>query len=90
MASDRPGSIPLEDFDGELRRHIEECSEEGRPRLAALDIAEDDPILGYNLGTPGRDYQILPEDDFVFRGFKEAINADGFESLLCLRQLYQK
>ncbi len=52
--SDRPGAIPLEDFDGELRREVEECSEEGKPRLAALDIAEDDPILGYNIGRPGR------------------------------------
>lgn len=41
------------------------------------------------LGTPGRDYQLLPDDDFVLRGFQDAIAADGFESLLCLRKLYQ-
>jgi cobalamin-dependent methionine synthase I len=41
------------------------------------------------LGTPGREYQILPEDNFVLRGFRETIAADGFESLLCLRKLYQ-
>lgn len=42
------------------------------------------------LGTPGRDYQLLPPDDFVFRGFCDAVDAAGFESLLCLRRLYQK
>lgn len=41
------------------------------------------------LGTPGRDYQMLPEDDFVLRGFRETVAADGFDSLLCLRKLYQ-
>jgi xanthine/CO dehydrogenase XdhC/CoxF family maturation factor/molybdopterin-guanine dinucleotide biosynthesis protein A len=52
--NDRPGSISLHDFDGELSRQLEECSQAGQPRLAAVDIAEDDPILGYNLGRPGR------------------------------------
>lgn len=42
------------------------------------------------LGTPGRDYQLLPEDDFVLRGFKEAISLDGFDTLMQLRKLYQK
>ncbi len=42
------------------------------------------------LGTPGRDYQLLSEDDFVFRGFKEAINLDGFETILRLQQLYRR
>ncbi len=42
------------------------------------------------LGTPGRDYQILPENDFVFQGFKEAISLDGFDTILRLQQLYRK
>jgi cobalamin-dependent methionine synthase I len=42
------------------------------------------------LATPGRDYQILPEDDFVLRGFQEAIALDGFETLVRLQQLYRK
>lgn len=42
------------------------------------------------LATPGRDYQILPEDDFILQGFKEAISLDGYDTLLRLRQLYQK
>jgi 5-methyltetrahydrofolate--homocysteine methyltransferase len=41
------------------------------------------------LGTPGRDYQLLPEDDYVLRGFKEAIALDGFDALLRLREIYQ-
>jgi len=42
------------------------------------------------LATPGRDYQILPEDDLVLRGFKEAIALDGFDTLMRLQQLYRK
>lgn len=41
------------------------------------------------LGTPGREYQMLPEGDFVLRGFKEAIALEGFDTLLRLRELYQ-
>lgn len=42
------------------------------------------------LGTPGRDYQMLPPDDFVLRGLEEAIQLDGFETLLRIQQLYKK
>jgi cobalamin-dependent methionine synthase I len=42
------------------------------------------------LGTPGREYQILPEDDFVFQGFKEAIALDGYDTLMRLQELYRK
>lgn len=42
------------------------------------------------LGTPGRDYQMLPPDDFVLRGFEEAIALDGFETLLRLQELYRR
>ena len=42
------------------------------------------------LGTPGRDYQFLPENDFVFQGFREAIALDGFETILRIQQLYRK
>jgi cobalamin-dependent methionine synthase I len=41
------------------------------------------------LGTPGRDYQMLPPDDFVLRGFQEAIQLEGFETLLRFQQLYK-
>lgn len=42
------------------------------------------------LGTPGRDYRLLPEDDFVLHGFKETIALDGFDALPRLRELYQR
>ncbi|MBI5799155.1 MAG: dihydropteroate synthase [Verrucomicrobia bacterium] len=42
------------------------------------------------LGTPGRDYQMLPPDDFVLQGFQEAIALDGFETLLRIQQLYKQ
>jgi len=42
------------------------------------------------LATPGRNYQILPEDDFVLRGFKEAIALNGFDTLMRLQQIYRK
>ncbi len=42
------------------------------------------------LGTPGRDYRFLSEDDFVFQGLKEAIELGGFESLMRIQRLYRK
>lgn len=42
------------------------------------------------LGTPGRDYQLLRDDDRVLRDFKEAIALDGFDMLLKLQELYRK
>ena len=42
------------------------------------------------LGTPGRDYQLLPENDFVFQGFREAIALEGFETIERIQQLYRK
>lgn len=42
------------------------------------------------LGTPGREYRILPPDDFVLQGFQEALALEGFETLERIRKLYQK
>ncbi len=41
------------------------------------------------LGTAGRDYQILAEDNFVYRGLREALELDGFETILRVQQLYR-
>lgn len=41
------------------------------------------------LGTPGRDYRILPEDNFVLKGFDEAISLGGFESIMRIQKLYR-
>jgi cobalamin-dependent methionine synthase I len=60
-------------------------------RLESAFLTKAMPLgLDTILGTPGRDYQMLSSDDFVFRGFETAISADGFESLLCVRRLYQE
>lgn len=42
------------------------------------------------LGTPGREYEPLPENDFVFRGFRDAIELEGYDALLRVQQLYRK
>ena len=42
------------------------------------------------LGTPGRDYQILPEDDFVYGVFRQIITAEGFDALVNVKQLYRR
>ena len=41
------------------------------------------------LGTPGRDYFLLPEDNFVLQGFDEATRLWGFESIMRIQQFYQ-
>ncbi len=41
------------------------------------------------LATAGRNYQMLPADDFVLRGFREILNAEGFDALEKVQQLYQ-
>ncbi len=41
------------------------------------------------LGTAGRDYQMLDEDNFVYTGFKEALELGGFESILRVQELYK-
>lgn len=41
------------------------------------------------LGTAGRNYQILDEDNFVYTGFKEALELGGFESILRVQELYK-
>ncbi|MCC7495118.1 MAG: dihydropteroate synthase [Fimbriimonadaceae bacterium] len=46
--------------------------------------------LDYILGTPGRAYELLPADDFVMRGFCEAIELPAFEALFRIQALYQE
>jgi 5-methyltetrahydrofolate--homocysteine methyltransferase len=40
------------------------------------------------LATAGRKYQMLDEDNFVLKGFRNAINAVGFDSLVEIQCLY--
>jgi molybdenum cofactor cytidylyltransferase len=48
------GIIAATELRGPLRREIDAVAAGGGPRLAALDLAEDDPVLGFGLGAPGR------------------------------------
>ncbi len=53
-SEDRPGIIPGDELPAALRREFEAAAAEGSPRLAEVEIAEDDPILGTGWGSPGR------------------------------------
>jgi len=58
-------------------------------RLECAFLTETVPCgLDMILGTPGRRYRLLPDDDPVLRTFRACLAADGFESLMCLRELY--
>jgi len=61
-----------------------------RPQLDSAFLTRTMPHgLDTILGTPGRDYRILPEDNFVLRGFDEAVSLGGFESIMRVQQLYR-
>jgi 5-methyltetrahydrofolate--homocysteine methyltransferase len=66
---------------------------DGSPLRVQLDSAFLTRTMPYGLdtilGTPGRDYRILPEDNFVLKGFDEAISLGGFESIMRIQQLYR-
>lgn len=69
----RPGVIALEDLEGELRNQALETGREGRARLAALDIRDDNAILGYGFGAPGRLEMLLEPVDGVLRGHMRSV-----------------
>lgn len=66
---------------------------DGSPLKVQLDSAFLTRTMPYGLdtilGTPGRDYRILPEDNFVLKGFDEAVSLGGFESIMRVQQLYR-
>lgn len=66
---------------------------DGSPLRVQLDSAFLTRTMPYGLdtvlGTPGRNYRILPEGNFVLKGFDEAIRLGGFESIMRIQQLYR-
>ena len=66
---------------------------DGSPLRVQLDSAFLTRTMPHGLdtilGTPGRDYRILPEDNFVLKAFDEAISLGGFESIMRIQQLYR-
>lgn len=41
------------------------------------------------LGTAGRDYNILPDDNIVMSGVREALDLGGIEAVMRIQQIYQ-
>lgn len=41
------------------------------------------------LGTAGRDYQMLDENNLVMKGVKESLDMGGFDSIMRIQQIYQ-
>ncbi len=41
------------------------------------------------LGTAGRDYTVLDDDNLVMRGVKESLFLDGFDAIMRIQQIYQ-
>jgi cobalamin-dependent methionine synthase I len=41
------------------------------------------------IGTAGRDYRKLPDDDFVMTGFREALALDDVDAIMRIQELYQ-
>jgi len=66
---------------------------DGSPLRVQLDSAFLTRTVPYGLdtvlGTPGRDYRILPEGNSVLKGFDEAICQGGFASIMRIQQLYR-
>jgi 5-methyltetrahydrofolate--homocysteine methyltransferase len=40
------------------------------------------------IGTPGRKYEVLAEDNFILKGVKEALELDGIEAIMKIQELY--
>lgn len=59
----RDGVLSLSVFPEELRRAASQAGTQAKPLLCAVDLAEDDPLLGYGLGAPGRvEFLLEPVD----------------------------
>lgn len=41
------------------------------------------------LGTPGRDYRVLPDDNMVLQSVKEVLNLEGLDAVRSLKKLYK-
>lgn len=45
--------------------------------------------LNHIIGTAGRDYRYLEEENFVYSKFRQAITSDGMDSLVAVQEMYQ-
>lgn len=66
----------------------------GSPLKLYLESAFLSNTVPYGLdtiiGTAGRDYKNLSEDDFVMKGFNDAMSCEGFDSIIRIQQLYME
>ncbi|MDD5657502.1 MAG: XdhC family protein, partial [Elusimicrobia bacterium] len=76
-APGRGGAVAVEELQGDLRREVEATAAAG-PRLCVLDLPQDDPILGFGLGAPGRVEVWLEPANEVLRAYLRLV----LESLL--------
>lgn len=44
--------------------------------------------LDHIIGTSGRNYELLEENNMVMKGFKEAIELDGFDTIMRIQEIY--
>jgi 5-methyltetrahydrofolate--homocysteine methyltransferase len=42
------------------------------------------------LGTAGKNYRILPDDNFILKGFSEAIALDSYDTIMRIQELYRE
>lgn len=45
--------------------------------------------LNHIIGTAGRDYRLLEDDNMVYRKFRQAVASEGMDSLLVVQEMYQ-
>ena len=66
---------------------------DGSPLKLLLESAFLTNTVPYGLdtiiGTPGRDYKLLPKDNFVQKGFDDAMELSDVESIMRIQELYQ-
>ncbi len=66
---------------------------DGSPLKLLLESAFLTNTVPYGLdtiiGTAGRDYKILPEDNFVMKGFNESLELSDVEAIMRIQSLYQ-
>lgn len=72
-ASSGSGVISVSELQGALRREVDEVASAGRPRLCTMDLAEDDPVLGFGLGAPGQAEVLLEPVDGRLRRHMAAV-----------------
>jgi cobalamin-dependent methionine synthase I len=67
---------------------------DGSPLKLLLESAFLTNTVPYGLdtiiGTAGRNYRMLPEDNFVLRGFNEAMQMEDVDAILRIQSLYQE